>query len=251
MCTLVIQRCPGQAWPILIAANREEMRSRRSLPPARHWPDRMHMVAGLDVEAGGSWLGINDHGLVAAIMNRHGSLGPAVGKRSRGELVLEALDHAEAGAAAGALADLNPAAYRPFNLLVADPRDAYWVRYGEDGTIRVHPIAPGLHMLGAGELDERSDPRIAAYLPRFAEAPVPDPERGDWTAWRDLLGSPDQPAGAGPQIAMTVEQPDGFGTLSSALIAIPAYPGYGSRPIWLHAEGRPDRTDFVPVSIAS
>lgn len=251
MCSVVMLRRPDHAWPVLIAANRDELSNRPSCPPARHWPDRADVVAGLDVEAGGSWLGINDHGLVAAIMNRQASLGPLAGKRSRGELVLEALDHAEAGAAVGALSDLDPAAYRPFNLLVADPRAAYWVRHGEDGTIRVHPIAPGLHMLGAGELDERSDPRIAAYLPRFAEAQVPDPEGGDWTAWRDLLGSQDRPQGAGPEAAMTFERPDGFGTVSSALVAIPAYPGYGSRPIWLHAEGRPDRNDFVPVAIAA
>lgn len=251
MCSLVMLRRPDHAWPVLVAANRDELLSRPSRPPARHWPDRPDVVAGLDLEAGGSWLGVNDHGLVAAIMNRHDSLGPVAGKRSRGELVLEALDHAEAGAVAGALADLDPAAYRPFNLLVADPRAAYWVRHGEDGTIRVHPIAPGLHMLTAGELDERSDPRIAAYLPRFAATPVPDPERGDWTAWRELLGSHTHPDGSGPEAAMTIERPDGFGTVSSALIAIPAYPGYGSRPIWLHAEGLPDRTDFVPVAIAS
>ena len=67
--------------------------------------------------------------MVAAVLNRVGSLGPAAGKRSRGELVLEALDHADAAAAAKALADLDPEAYRPFNLLIADARDAFWLRH--------------------------------------------------------------------------------------------------------------------------
>lgn len=248
MCTFVILRRPGHAWPLLIAANRDEMQTRPRRPPGRHWPDRADVVAGLDLESGGSWLGINDHGLVAAVMNRHDSLGPLPGKRSRGELVLEALDHAEAGAAAGALADLDPAAYRPFNLVVADPRDAYWLRRGEDDVIRVHPIAPGLHMLSAGDLDDRSHPRISANLPRFVDAPIPDPDHGDWTAWRDLLGSRHRPWDSEEEAAMTFERSDGFGTLSGALIAVPAYPGYGSAAIWLHAEGRPDRTDFVPVA---
>ena len=106
MCTLVMLRRPGHPWPLLLAANRDEMHDRPSAPPARHWEDRPDVVAGLDLLGGGSWLGINDHGLVAAVMNREGSLGPAEGKRSRGELVLEALDHAEAGEAARALADL-------------------------------------------------------------------------------------------------------------------------------------------------
>ena len=247
MCTFVILRRPGHPWPIMIAANRDERRGRPSRPPGRHWADRAEVRAGLDLESGGSWLGINDHGLVAAVMNRHGSLGPLPGKRSRGELVLEALDHAEASEAAGALADLDPAAYRPFNLVVADPRSAYWLRHGGDGDIRVHPIAPGLHMLSAGELDDFGAPRIAEYLPRFVAAQVPDPDAEEWTAWRGLLASNRGHADMGPEGAMTFERPDGFGTRSSALIAIPLYPGFGSGPIWLHAEGRPDESEFLPV----
>ena len=96
MCTVVILRRPEHRWPILIAANRDEMLDRPWSPPARHWPDRAEVVAGRDELAGGTWLGVNDHGLVAAVMNRPGSLGPADDKRSRGELVLEALDHADA-----------------------------------------------------------------------------------------------------------------------------------------------------------
>src|SRR3546814_2463721 len=80
--------------------------------PGRHWPDRPQVVAGIDRLAGGSWLGVNDDGVVAAVLNREGTLGPAPGLRSRGELVLEALDHADAAAAAAALGALNPDAYR-------------------------------------------------------------------------------------------------------------------------------------------
>jgi Transport and Golgi organisation 2 len=129
MCTVVLLRRPQAPWPLLLAANRDELRSRPWRPPARHWPDRPDVVAGLDVLAGGSWLGVNDDGVVAAVLNRVGSLGPAAGKRSRGELVLEALDHADAAAAAKALADLDPDAYRPFNLVIADAKDAFWLRH--------------------------------------------------------------------------------------------------------------------------
>ncbi|MGH6991130.1 MAG: NRDE family protein, partial [Stellaceae bacterium] len=104
MCTLILLRRPGHDWPVILGANRDEMVARPWQPPARHWPDRPEVVAGLDELAGGSWLGVNDHGVIAGILNRHGSLGPAPGQRSRGELVLEALDHAAAAAAAAALA---------------------------------------------------------------------------------------------------------------------------------------------------
>ncbi len=248
MCTLIILRRPGNPWPLLTAANRDEMRQRTASPPARHWPDRAEVVAGLDHEAGGSWLGINDHGVVAAVMNREGTLGAAAGKRSRGELVLEALDHAEASEAAGAMSDLHPDAYRPFNLVVADPTAAYWLRHGGDGEIRVHPIPAGLHMLSSTELDDPGHPRIAAYLPRFQAAPTPDPNLCCWEEWQRLLS--DRGTGAdGPATAMNQDRPNGFGTVCSSLIALPAHPGFDAQPIWIHADGPPDRTAFEAISI--
>ena len=80
MCTLVILRRPGDRWPLLLAANRDEMADRPWRGPGRHWPDRPDVVAGQDLLSGGSWLGLNDHGVVAAILNRVGSLGPAAGR---------------------------------------------------------------------------------------------------------------------------------------------------------------------------
>lgn len=247
MCTLVILRRYPHPWPLLVAANRDEMAARRSRPPARHWPDRPDVTAGLDLEAGGSWLGVNDHGVIAAVLNREGTLGRQRGKRSRGELVLESLDHAEADAAAAALAEIHPDAYRPFNLLVADPRAAYWIRHDGGDRIRVAPIGVGLHMLSGTDLDDPAHPRIAAYRERFAAAAVPDPGQAEWSDWRALLASRDYPPTLGPDAAMLLERADGFGTRSSALIALPAFPGFDARPVWLHADGRPDREAFQSV----
>ncbi|EXJ17047.1 NRDE family protein [Imhoffiella purpurea] len=244
MCTLVILRRPETSWPLLVAANRDERAGRRALSPARHWPDRPEILGGIDLLGGGSWLGVNDHGLVAAVMNREGTLGPLEGKRSRGELVLEALDHAEAETAAEALADLHPEAYRPFNLVVADPRSAYWMRHDGDRPIQAIPIPPGLHLLSSTELDDPDHPRVAAYRARFESAAVPDPERGDWSEWSALLGS-DEAAG---QAAMWLENDaDGFGTRSSALIAVPAFPGFDRHVLWLHTEDRPNSEAFRSV----
>src|SRR5947208_2634451 len=147
MCTLVILRRPEHPWPVIIGANRDEMLDRPALPPGRHWPDRPELVAGLDRLAGGSWLGLNDWGVAAAVLNRQGSLGPAGGLRSRGELVLEALDHADAVDAASALSHLDPAAYRTFNLIVADNRDAFWLRHDGGSRIAAYPIEEGLSLI--------------------------------------------------------------------------------------------------------
>ena len=128
MCTVVILRRPDHDWPLIIGANRDEMRDRPARPPAHHWDDRDHVVAGMDELAGGTWLALNDDRLVAAVLNRYGSLGPDATKRSRGELPLEAVDHAEAKQAAKALALLEPESYRTFNMVIADTLDAFWVR---------------------------------------------------------------------------------------------------------------------------
>ena len=169
MCTVVILRRPDHRWPILIGANRDEMIDRPWKAPARHWPDRPEVVAGLDELAGGSWLGINDWGVAAAVLNRTGSLGPAPDRRSRGELVLEALDHADAVAAARALADLDPDAYRTFNLIVADERDGFWVRHAGDRHIEVRPLKEGLSMIAAGDVDDLTTRRLELALPAFRD----------------------------------------------------------------------------------
>src|SRR3981189_2632828 len=67
MCTLVILRRPEHDWPVIIGANRDEMIDRPAKPPGRHWADRAEVVAGLDLLAGGSWLGVNDWGVAAAV----------------------------------------------------------------------------------------------------------------------------------------------------------------------------------------
>jgi uncharacterized protein with NRDE domain len=224
MCTLVILRRPEHDWPVIIGANRDEMIDRPAKPPARHWPDRPEVVAGLDLLAGGSWFGLNDWGVAAAVLNRTGSLGPAAGVRSRGELVLEALDHADAVDAAAALSYLDPASYRSFNLIIADNRDGFWVRHTGRGRIEARPIADGLSVIAAGDVDELTTPRLALARPRFLRARPPDPERDEWTAWQDLLGDAAAPPGAPPEAAMRFRTPNGFATVSSALIALPAVP---------------------------
>ncbi len=276
MCTLVLSRRPGTAWPLVLAANRDELADRPARPPGRHWPERPEVVAGLDLQAGGSWLGINDHGVVAGVLNRPGTLGPAAGKRSRGELVLEALDHADAAAAAHALSDLDPDAYRPFNLVIADSRDAFWLRHAgtlpgfafrtasgawreisphqipgaavggaaRPAAIERRAIPAGVSLITAHDLNDLASPRIRRYLPRFRSAPPPDPAHDDWHGWVALLADRESDDGD-PHGAMTVVTDGAYGTLSSGLIALPAR----GTPIMKFADGRPDQVPFEPIPL--
>jgi len=252
MCTLILFRRPRHDWPLLLAANRDEMTDRPWLPPARHWPEHPGVTAGLDQLAGGSWLGMNDTGVAAAVMNRRGTLGPRAGLRSRGELVLMTLAHDSAATAAAAMGQLDPASYRSFNLVVADRCKAFWLchRGGTGpGGVEVHAIPHGLSMLTADDLDDMRSPRIRHYLPRFHQARPPLPGRTDgWHDWIDLLASRSNRGADDVDGAMTVITGYGYGTVSSSLLALPGARNASVKPLWLFATGRPGQGAYLPVT---
>ncbi len=184
-------------------------------------------------------MGINRAGLVAAILNRPGSLGPAPGKRSRGELPLIALTHATAEAAAQAIRALDGAAYRSFNLVLADRSAVWFVRNDEDGQLEAQSLAPGLHMVTAQDPDDLASPRVARHLPRFVRATPPSPP--DWADWPALLGDE-----AGPRAAsLSVPPEGGFGTACASLLGLPT----AGPAQWLFAPGRAAHTPFSPVTL--
>ena len=234
MCTVTILIRPGHAWPLILAANRDERLDRAWDPPAAWWPDRPGTVAGRDHSGGGTWMGINGHGVVAAVLNRQGSLGPAPGKRSRGDLPLMALDHPTAAAAAQAMTELDASEWRGFNLVLADAAGAIFVRGAGHGHPRAVPLPAGMHMVTAHDPNDPESPRVARHLGRFRDAAPPEP--GDWHAWTDILS--DRSGDAGEQINVVPRA--GFGTVCSSLVALPA----GGAPVWLFAAGPPHQAVF-------
>jgi hypothetical protein len=238
VCTVVVLIRPGRAWPLVLAANRDERLDRAWDPPAAWWPDRPGVTGGRDRTAGGTWMALNRHGVVAAVLNRQGSLGPAAGKRSRGELPLIALAEPTAAAAACAVAALDAGQWRSFNLVLADASGAVFVRGLGQGRPQARPLAPGLHMVTAHDPDDPDSPRVARHLPRFAAAPSPDPVRG-WQAWQDLLS--DRNGDAAEQL--NVVPRGGFGTVCTSVLALPEL----GPPVWLFAAGPPQAVPFVAV----
>lgn len=251
MCTVVFLRRPDHRWPLILGANRDEMMDRPWRVPGRHWPDRDNVVAGIDELAGGSWLGINDEGVVAGILNRKNSLGPDENLRSRGELVLEALDHTDAVYAVEAIADLNPASYRSFNLFIADNRDAWWLRSigPEAEKVEIFEIPEGISMLTAWDLNAEDSVRTSFHLPRFTDAVQPDPDNQEWQRWEELMGSTDHAPNAVSGEAMLIQTDRGFGTLSTSLIALETPERYNARKIWRFLDRSAKPATYFDVEI--
>ncbi len=242
MCSIILLIRPSHRWPTLIAANRDEVLERPWERPARHWPDHPGIIAGRDALGGGTWLGVNDAGVTAAVLNRTGSLGPAPGKRSRGELPLIALNTETAAASAAALERLDAGDYRPFNAVTADAKGGFFIRGIGAGRPWVIALRPGVTMITAHDPNDVSAPRIARYLPQFETAPPPDPDSGDWATWRALLADRADPAETSLNVMPRPFGGDSFGTVSASLLAFAA----GQRR-WLFAAGPPDQAAFYPV----
>jgi Transport and Golgi organisation 2 len=245
MCTVLLLLRPHDRWPLLVGANRDERLDRAFEPPGRHWPDAPDVIAGRDVLGGGSWFGLNGDGVVATIVNGMDRLGPLPGTASRGELVLRALRERDARAAADAIGALPPERYRGFTLLVADRGSAFAVA-SDERRVRVGALAPGHHMLTPDGVDLPSSARYAAHFAAFRDAAPPDPERGDWSAWTELLRHADEDD---PHRAMTVAVPEhAFGTVCSELLALPA--GAAGEPVLLFANGPPTRAPYERIELS-
>ncbi len=163
MCTLIVlHRCvPGR--PLVVAANRDEFLARPAEDLAIRTSANGPILSPLDLEAGGTWIGLSARGVLAGLTNLRPLETSAVAGvdaktlQSRGSVVMAALEAESAAAAADAAAALPEAAFNPFQLLIADAHHAFLVVYRDFA--HVVPLEPGPHIVGNVE-----DERVAALL---------------------------------------------------------------------------------------
>ena len=194
---------PGHATPLVLAANRDEFYARPALPLGP-WDDAPQIIAGRDLEAGGSWLGITEQGRFAALTNIRAARQPR-GGHSRGELVAGFLRGNDSPAeylrqVAGRLED-----YAGFNLLVGD-RNELHVLNSREGLPRaleagIHGLSnaelntpwPKLERARAGLVKTLAQPTLAALLALLEDdwQPPPEllPDTGIDPRWERMLGS--------------------------------------------------------------
>nr|WP_282571823.1 NRDE family protein [Roseomonas acroporae] len=235
-------RRPGHDWPLLLAANRDERLDRAWDPPAPYWPDRPGVVGGRDRSGGGTWMAAGPGGLVAAVLNRPGSLGPAPGKRSRGELPLLAVAQGDAATAAEALCRLDAGEWRPFNLVLADRRGAYFLRGLGAGAPECVALPPGISMVTAHDPNDLASPRTRRHLPRFRAATAPEPP-DRWSDWEALLADSEFDPAVGVAETLCVPPTGGFGTVCASLLGLDAAGG----TLWRFCPAAPGRAAFGVV----
>ncbi len=244
MCTVIILHRPADRWPVLIAANRDERLDRGWDPPAAWWDDTA-IIGGRDRSAGGSWMALGGSGVVAAVLNRPGSLGPAEGKRSRGELPILAAGAPSAESAADMITRLPAGEWRPFNMVIADSRGAVFLRGTGEGAVEKAALAEGLSMVTALDPNDLASPRTRRHLPRFRATLPPDPDADDWSAWQALLSDSGFDPDIGLAETLNVPPTNGFGTVSSSLVALGAD---GARH-WHFCAGPPGPGRFAPLDL--
>ena len=233
MCTLIVlHRCHDEA-PLLVAANRDEYLDRPAEGPALRRTGERSAIAPRDLREGGTWLGLNEAGVFAGLTNRPAPRDES--RRSRGHLVVEALAAGSAIEAVRLLEQAPARAYNPFNLFVADADEAFAVVYEDKAAVA--SLAPGVHVIGNADPDDRHDPKVGSLLDRAEAIDALEPGQR-LPALAELCRSHE---GAEGPLGSPCVHAGGYGTRSSTLIRIARDPGQSRLR---HAPGAPCETEY-------
>lgn len=150
MCLIALGWRAHPTLPLVVAANRDEWRERPTLP-ASWWGDHPDLLAGRDLQAGGSWMGITRQGRFAAITNFRDPSDKRSTAMSRGGLVTEFLSATTTPQVFLATLGRRVPDYNGFNLIVGDGKSlcSFSSRHGI-----AQVIEPGVHALSNHNLDE-------------------------------------------------------------------------------------------------
>lgn len=269
MCTLVAIHQPGAQTPLLVAANRDEMYGRASLPP--EWPPRIEgspaYVAGTDVSAagkgaGGTWLGATPGGLFVGLTNQKNYGVRDSSKASRGEVVRDALRTGNIDDALAFVRGLDARRYNGFNLLLGDAASLHAAHARPDAAaVEVLRLPPGVHVLGNDRIGSPDFPKAAriesdvrrvisgkrqAGLPLLDEALPSVLASHAQPSLESIPEPPDDSPFDRPliqQLQATCIHTPAYGTVSSTLIAIDA------RGLlhYAYADGAPCTHPFAPI----
>jgi uncharacterized protein with NRDE domain len=250
VCLLVVLTHVHPDYPLVVAANRDELRDRPATPMELHRGEP-RILGGRDLLAGGTWLAVNEFGVVAGLTNLPATAGRDPSKRSRGELPLFLAAHATAAGAVEAFVEsLHPIDYNPAWIIVGDRDHAFSIDMTKGDRADAAPLAPGVHIVenAPPDMDTPKVAHVRARLAGIGEA------RDLVAALRAVIADHEIPDGA-REIASERRPAEAFaacvhmekyGTRWSAIVRVPAPPS--ERPELLFADGPPCTTEFVDAA---
>ncbi len=219
MCLLVVAWLSHPRYRLVIAGNRDEFHDRPAAALG-WWNDASGILAGRDLRAGGTWLGLSRSGRIGCLTNyRDAVSAPPVGAPSRGALITDYLTSRADPAAHIEQLRNDALRYAGFNLLLGDHSGLHYYSNVEGGESRA--LAPGIYGLSNHRLDEPW-PKLVRTRERFASALAASEPTAD--ALFDVLGDDMQDSsGARADSGLPVE-------LENALTApFVRHPLYGTR----------------------
>lgn len=245
---LLVMASRVMADPLVIGANRDERANRPAVPMAVLQAAGPRVLGGRDLLAGGTWLAVNQHGVVAGLTNTPRPEGRDPGKRSRGLLPVLAARHPTAERAVEALIDeVDPSDFNPGWMLVGDRSCLFAVTIAGDRPSAA-ALPPGIHVL------ENHPPGVpSGKVEHVLDLLGPWAAGGDSAPFLDRLRTvladhsrPDPaPEGRPPYVMSACVHGEDYGTRSSAIIAVPA--DEARLPSIAVADGAPCRAPFVPA----
>lgn len=150
MCVLFVASKVCRKYPLIIIANRDEFHHRPTAPLA-NWSDSQ-IIAGQDLEAKGTWLGVNQQGKVAALTNVRGAQYLKASAPTRGELVTNYLTTPDNDRDFSAQLQSRANQYSGFNLLYGTQDQLYALN---NITNKIEPLTRGFHGLSNAALNDQ------------------------------------------------------------------------------------------------
>lgn len=148
MCLLIALHGVRKEAPLIVAANRDELLARPAVSMTVLRSDTPRILGGRDLLLQGTWMAVNEHGVVAALTNGTGTLLRDPTRRSRGELPLMLAMQKTAEAAAQELVShLDPASYSPCWIFVGDRDHLFYIELQPAAPLTAEQLPPGIHVL--------------------------------------------------------------------------------------------------------
>jgi len=253
MCLLIAMSGVVAEAPLIVAANRDERLDRPAIPMTVLRDHGPRILGGRDELAGGTWLAVNEYGVVAGLTNQPSANGRDPSKRSRGELPLAFARYATAAEAVAAVpTTLNAADYNPCWMLVGDRSALFFIGIAGNGEPEVEELGPGLYVLENASLRPKSAKAefvtglIGSALSRQTDRGA----AGTVAALETVLGN-HQPAiplprtdATGrvwpPEVTAACVHVEGYGTRSAMIVMVPA----SGLPYLRVAEGHPCESEL-------